>query len=250
MKNNKSSIAEKVLNKIKKGQIKMWPKFYFTLKAFLFILGIICILFLALFIVSFIIFNLRASGALFLPRFGLFGLRTFLFSFPWLLVIFSVLFIITLGILVKRYRFVYKKPLLYSIIAIVVIVLVGSFIFLRAPFHNRLSERAFRGKLPMVGRFYRQYGMRRPEDLYIGKVVEVDENSFQIETKDGQKITVNISEGTRFPFNKKDLKKDDQVVIMGKKSDAGIEAYGIRKIKENGGKYWLPERRSPRIPMK
>lgn len=247
MKNSKSSIAEKVLNKIKKGQVKMWPKLYFVLKAFLFALALVFVLFLALFLVSFIIFNLRASGALFLPRFGLFGLRTFLFSFPWLLVIFSVLFIIVLGVLAKRYRFVYKKPLLYSIIAIVVIVLVGSFIFLRAPIHNRLSERAFRGRLPVAGPLYRQYRMRRPENLHMGKVVELTEGGFRIETEDGQKITVSISKKARFPFDK-DIKKDDFVVIMGKKSDAVIEAYGVSKIKENDRGYVVPRGRPQGVP--
>ncbi len=247
MTKNKSSLAKKVLNKIKKGQVKMWPKFYFTSKAFLFILGIVFILFLALFLVSFIIFNLRATGALFLPRFGLFGLRSFFMFFPWLLVIFPILFIIALIFLAKRYRFVYKKPLLYSIIAIVVIVLVGSFIFLRVPIHKKLSERAWEGGIPMAGPLYRQYGMRRPENLYIGRVIEITENGFQMETVDGQGLTINISDNVRFPIDK-DIKKDDFVVVMGKKSDAVIDAYGVHKIKEDNRGYMLPRGRPQGVP--
>jgi len=247
MTRNKPTIAEKVLNKIKKGQVKMWPKFYFILKALVFILGIVFILFLALFLISFIVFNLRASGVLFLPRFGLLGFRSFFMFFPWLLVIFSILFIIALIFLAKRYRFVYKKPLLYSIIAIVVIVLVGSFIFLRAPFHNRLSERAWRGRLPVAGPLYREYGMRRPENLYIGKVMELTEDGFQMEIEDGQEITVNINKKIRPSFGK-DIKKDDFVAVMGEKTDTVIDAYGVSKIKDNDRGYMVPRGRPQGMP--
>jgi len=61
-KSQKTKIANQVFSKIKEGQIKMRSKRYFIFRSFLFISGIIAIILLALYLVSFIIFILCASG--------------------------------------------------------------------------------------------------------------------------------------------------------------------------------------------
>jgi len=115
-----NSISDKIFNKIKKEQIKMRPKIYFILKAVLIALTTLLVAFFVLFLVSFIFFNLRASGAWFLPRFGLPVIGIFFKSLPWLLILITIILIGVLEILVKRFSFAYRRPILYSILFIII----------------------------------------------------------------------------------------------------------------------------------
>ena len=152
--NNKST-SKKVLDKIEKGELKKHPKLYFIVKGFAYGLGIVAVLAFSVVIGSFIIFSLRASGLLFLPKFGFFGLRTFLFSFPWFLGLIVLTLVLLIGWLVKKSPIVYRKPLLYSILTIFILILFSSFLLERTRFHTTLFKRAQDYKLPVIGSAYR-----------------------------------------------------------------------------------------------
>ena len=62
----KSSIVNKVLGRIKRGEVKMKPKAYFILKTVLALLAIVVVALFALYLISFIHFSLRASGTWYL----------------------------------------------------------------------------------------------------------------------------------------------------------------------------------------
>ena len=87
----KSLITGEVLEKIKSGQVKMRPKAHFVLKTALVALGFILIILFVLYLISFIVFTLRMSGIWFAPGFGLYGIKIFLFSLPWLLILIAII---------------------------------------------------------------------------------------------------------------------------------------------------------------
>jgi hypothetical protein len=78
----KASCAE-ILQKIKSDDVKMRPRVYFTIK--LIILAIISIITLitTVFLFSFVLFSVRASGEMLLLGFGYRGVVIFLSLFPW-----------------------------------------------------------------------------------------------------------------------------------------------------------------------
>ena len=145
-----NELRDKVLGAIKNGKVKMRPKWHYVLKTALAITGGVLLSLALLYLVSFIFFALRANGVWFMPAFGLSGMRTFVMSLPWLLIFTSLLFIIILEILVKRYAFAYRKPLLYSVLGILALAIIGGFALARAPFHRSLLRRAQEDRVRLV----------------------------------------------------------------------------------------------------
>ena len=247
--NNKSTI-KKVLDKIEKGELKKHSKLYFVFKSFVYGLGLVLVITFSVVIGSFIIFFLRASGLLFLPKFGFSGLKIFLFSFPWFLALVVLTLILLIGWLVKKSPVVYRKPLLYSILAIFILILFSSFLFERTRFHTALFKRAQDYKLPVIGSAYRGCCLKQIKNTYIGEVTELAENGFYFKTRKGQDFNVIFSKNTRFPFGK-DIKVGDLLIVMGERQNSKILASGVRKIEDIDNlclphmNYKLPKRFMP-----
>ena len=227
--NNKSTVKE-VLDKIKKGELKKHSKLYFIFKGFVYGLGLVSVIAFSVSLGSFIIFSLRASGALFLPRFGFLGLRIFLSSFPWLLALIVFALVLLIGWLVKKSPVVYRKPLLYSVIVILILILFGSFMFERTRFHTALFKKAQDYKLPLIGSAYRGCCLKPIKNTYIGKVTEMAENGFHLKTKQGDFYVV-FSKNTRFLFGE-DIEVGDLLIVMGERQNSKILAFGVRKIED------------------
>jgi len=227
----KKFIKEKILEKIKSGQIKMRPKIYFILKTLLIVGGVLGFGLLIIFLISFIRFHLRASGIWYLPGFGFRGLGIYLRLLPWFLIFICLVLILILEILAKRFAFVWRRPIFYSLLAIIFIALIGGFIIEKTPFHPNLLLQAREGRLPFAGPVYRDFGMPSFKDVHRGVVEEVIENGFKIRTFDNQLLTVVLIPDTRFPLEK-EIKQGDSVVVMGEREDDIVRAFGIRKIED------------------
>src|SRR3989339_1207086 len=109
-KTDNSRLSKKVLDKVQRGEVKMKPKTYFVSRTVGVIFLALLTAFLVLFLASFIFFNLRASGAWFLPQFGFSTIGIFFKSLPWLLILIALILIVVLEILVKRFSFAYRRP--------------------------------------------------------------------------------------------------------------------------------------------
>jgi hypothetical protein len=120
-------IARKVLAAIESGKVHMRPRWHFVLKAALAIAGMIFLTGALVYLISFIIFVMRESGAWYLTPFGLRGLKVFLMAAPWILIIIAAVVFVILEVLVRRYSFAYQRPLLYSIIAVMALITLSSF---------------------------------------------------------------------------------------------------------------------------
>jgi hypothetical protein len=225
------SISDKVFNKIKKEQIKMRPKIYFILRAVLVASLTLLVAFFVLFLVSFILFNLRASGVWFLPRFGFPVIGIFIKSLPWLLILIAIILIVVLEILVKRFSFAYRRPILYSILVIIILAFLGSFVISKTHLHPDFFWKAQERRLPMMGGFYRGFGMPRLGDVHYGIVSDVIDNGFYLETAEGKVLTILATSTIRSPLGP-GIKEGDRVVVLGKRDDGTVQSFGVRKIDE------------------
>jgi len=208
----------------------MRPKIYFILKAVLIALTTLLVAFFVLFLVSFIFFNLRASGAWFLPRFGLPVIGIFFKSLPWLLILITIILIGVLEILVKRFSFAYRRPILYSILFIIIFTFLGSFAMSRTHLHPDFFWKAQERKLPMMGRFYRDFGMPKLGDVYYGIVFDMMDSGFHLETPKGEILTVVATSTIPSRLGSPIIKKDDRVIVLGKRKNETIQAFGVRKV--------------------
>jgi len=217
--------SKKVLEKAKK--LGMKPKSYFILKTVLFVLGIIVFLLFTLFLMSFISFTLKMNAFWHFPKFGLPGLGMFLVGLPWILILISLVLIILSYFFSKRFSFVYKKPVIYSLVVIIIVVLLSSFAISKTSFHKGLFDRAQHGRLPIMGDFYRNYTQKGPKEVSQGTVLGIERNIVFFRDIQGKEYQVIIASSTkRFIF-----KQGDRILIFGKKDNDTIWAKRILKMK-------------------
>ena len=228
----KSSTVKKVLSGIENDQIKMRPRVYFILKSVLIILSVFLVAFFTLYLISFILFALRASGAWYLSSFGFYGLKASFILLPWLLILIAIILLIILELLVKHFSFAYHRPILYSILGIVIFTLLGSFVIDKTQLHSCLFQKAQEDRLPVMGKFYRDLEVEKSNNTQRGIIFEITENNFQIKTPRGKILNVNITPKTHFPDGT-DIKKNDVIIILGERNDSEIQAIGIRKIDDD-----------------
>ena len=131
-----------VLKAIASGEVAMRPRWHFVLKTALVSTGGVIVLCAVLYLASFVIFVSRQTGGSFVPIFGSRGWYHFFISLPWVLILLSFIFVIILEILVRRYSFGYRQPLLFSVMGIVVIVVAGGGIVAQTSFHRGLFRYA------------------------------------------------------------------------------------------------------------
>jgi hypothetical protein len=228
-----NSIKNKVLEKIKKGDIKFLPKSFFILKSFLFILAIIIVFSFLLLVTSFIFFALQESELWYLPMFGLRGVELLLGNFPWLLILLVLFFIGILEVLVDHYSFVYRKPLLYSALAVILIVVVMGFFVRQTSLHEKIYGEIKKGGMPPVKSLYDKYTKPNSEDFHPGTVARVKNSGFVLELRDKTTIDVMISKNTQIRPNF-EIYEGGRLLIIGKIKNGVIEAEAIDNAPPGG----------------
>ncbi len=226
---DKNSIKERIFGEIKKGQIKMRPKWRFALEASLILAGGVIILLALLYLASFAIFVLRETGVLFVPVFGFGGWQAFFLSLPWILIFFILIFAGALEILIRRYSFVYRRPLIYSALGIIFVVAAGGIFVANTSLHEGLSGCADKNSLPLMGQVYHEYANRRFQNIHRGRILNIVRNNLIIRNRQSEQLRIIITPRTRLPWGA-DFSEGDTVIVFGNRADNTVTALGIQEI--------------------
>ncbi len=239
MNNNseQNNISKEILERIRSGEVQMRPRLYFVIKTMIVLVLATFIFLVSIWLVSFISFGLRLSGNESLLQFGTRGTYLFLMLFPWGLALLDVALIVLLGWIVRRFRFGYRKPLLYVFgVAVAVIVLAGLLFDRETPFHDDRFEEAEAGELVSpFGFIYESAHSKTPEEhgVYRGFVLEVREDSFVLthddHDEDEDDGTWNVVPPLGFDIGT--LRVGDKVYVVGEREEGSVEAYGVRVLK-------------------
>ncbi len=232
---DQKQLRENILTRIQKGQAKMTPRWHFLLRAALFLFGFILIFLCALYLLSFTLFVLDKSQLWFVPQFGAHGVFIFFRSLPWLLLFIVLLFLIVLQILARRYSFSYQRPLLFSVLGILVLVIIGSSVIQKLRFHEGVSIYSRMHKLPFAAPMYERFELGEEQSIYPGVIIEIRDPNFSIKSRRQEILQVEVTAETRFPAGKKFL-VGDEVLVLGEREDDIIEAYGVRPIPRMRGR--------------
>lgn len=228
---NQKSVKENILATIKSGQVKMRPRWHFVLKAFLAAFGAIILLLSILYLASFIIFALRQTGVLFMPAFGFEGWYAFFTHLPAFLLLFLVIFIIILELLVRRYSFTYRRPLLYSALGIFVLVIAGALAVENSSLHRGISKYAENNEETLTGKFYHEFEQQNFRDVHRGMVVEMINSGFMMSDRRKEILTIIVTPRTRLPYGA-DFSQGDFVVVFGDRDNGIIRALGIQEVRK------------------
>ena len=240
-----SDFEKIVLAKINSGQIKMKPKYYFVLKVVLMCIVAFLVLTTSAVLVSFMLFSLRVSGRLFLLGFGGRGLVVFFITFPWFILLADVLFILLFERLVNHFKLGYRSPLLYTLGASAVIVIVGGFALDHISLHERLLHQMQSHRLGAIGGFV-YTGVKTPprqDGVFRGVIATssgpITNTSFYMTQNDVVMSSSSQATGTMFwhvtlpagsLFLTRTILPGDSVIVAGDAGSGTIEAYGVTKI--------------------
>ncbi len=212
---NKSQ--EQILGKIKSGEVTMHSRLYLVWRGILWGLALCLLIAAGVFTISFIIFSLRASGVADLPNFGSHGLREFFAFFPWLFVPAVLLFLWLMERFVLNYAFAYRLPVLYSALAIIILVVIGSLAVSASSLHSNLYRSARRQELPFASPLYR-FGMAHPDDFYVGEVTGIKDKTYKILTGENREINIDTTAQTHF-FDPGPIKQGDFIEAVGEEKN-------------------------------
>jgi hypothetical protein len=201
---------------------------------------------MSIFLSSFILFTIRASGQASLLGFGPTGWQVFLVLFPWRLSILEICLIILLQHSLRSFKFGYKIPILYLFGGVFVVMIVSGFAIDKTPLHNILLQQADKNQLPPpFGNLYE--GARRLPPprygIFFGTLTSITGNTFIINLLNPMDSSTTTSMTVILPPGQTTIeeKVGDRIIIQGKIIDGEIQAQDIRNANN------LPP---PPIPLK
>lgn len=204
----------------------MRPRWHFVLRAVLLALGVTLSALAVLYIGSFIAFTLRQTGVWLAPGFGSHGWFVFFRSLPWLLIGVGVLFLVVLEVLVRRFSFAHREPLIYLTIGILAVVIAGSVFII--PLQRAAFRAVRRDRAPFPGQFYLNFGAPHFLDIHRGTVVSRQGNQFILQDPAGMQVTVFVASDTRMGPADVEFGPGDTVVVFGHQDGSVVRAEGIR----------------------
>jgi peptidoglycan biosynthesis protein MviN/MurJ (putative lipid II flippase) len=125
------------MSKIKNGQLKMRPKWYFVIGSILTFIGLVSSIASSVFAFGLFSFILRSNGRIFGSR------RTdYLLSvFPWWLPVLAIAGTLIGVLLIRKYDFTYKIEVKKGIIIMILVVVASGFLIDILGFNDLLNRR-------------------------------------------------------------------------------------------------------------
>ena len=235
-KNIADGAKEGVLAKIRAGELHMTPRSHFVVRVILLAVVAAATLITSVVLMSFMLFSLRVSGQLLLLGFGWQGVRAFLFMFPWPLLLIEAGLLWALERLLRHFKFGYRSPLIYLLLATAAITLVGGYLINFTPLHRQLMHQAEHRDLPVIGGFYQPLRMPTPDrGIFKGTVVSVTGSTFVIRNDYYGEEGSTTQEVVATPDTDLGsfLEPGDKVFVAGMADGHTIHAYGITKVTDD-----------------
>lgn len=225
-----------VLEKIRSGALTMRPQVYFIIKALSIAVIAFLVLAVSVWLLNYIIFFITINDHDSLLFFGWRGLELFIQIIPWWLVVLDVALIVLLEWLIRRFRFGYRRSILYLFILLLAFALAVGFVLAEGTRFNEFffeDAHSEESRTPLAP-LYENTRKPIPEALGIfrGMIVTAGSETF-IMTYDDEDIDEDDGTWTVFPPQEfeEELFPGDRVYVAGEKdTDEIIRAYGIRII--------------------
>ncbi len=164
-KNKNQNIEDTVMKKIKTGEIKMKPKIYFIFGSLLTFIALIGSTVISIFFTNIIFFLFKTH-----PPGGQFRLQQMIDSFPWWIILITIISFISGIWLLKKYDFSYKKNFLLIILGFFSAIILAAWLInylglnetwsRKGPmrrFYQRLNPQNEKFPKERKYKFYKQY---------------------------------------------------------------------------------------------
>lgn len=228
-------MKDEILEKIRTDEVTMRPKAYFVIKLTAVVLVALAILVVSIIILNFISFTIRINGHDSLLGFGFQGFLLFLGLFPWLLLIIDIGLIIVLEWVLKQFHFGNKIPVLYLLLAILIVTVTVGFLLDRGTsFNDEFLLRADKHALPSPFSNYFEGARQRPSQngsTCRCLITAINGDNLSVEDLDSE-ATTDLS--VIIPSNKSHITTNlivgDVVFVAGQRYVNSIKAFGISQF--------------------
>lgn len=164
-----NQILNNIEKLVKENQIKIIPRSHFILRTgamsvfgFLMLLAIVYAL-------SLVIFLARRNGP---PTVGMGDIFFNLDVLPMLIIIFSIIGMILIETLSRKYTFAYRVPSLVLFLCIIVFISAVSLLVDRVMFHDRMHDMLMRNRFDNLDKMYQRPFTRGQKEIKIIQMIE------------------------------------------------------------------------------
>jgi len=228
------TIADRILRKIREGEVSQRSRLYFMLHVAVAVLVALIVLTLSVLIFNFILFSIRVNHHDSLLGFGPRGLETFALIFPWPLLVIDVVLVFVLELLLRRFRFAYKIPVLYLLAGLILATAACAlFIDRGTNVNDRLLHRADRHELSFFGDMFEE--ARRPmpgSGVCVCTITAIAGDTLKVaDSRSGSTTELTVILPLDNPYaTTTSLNVGDTVLIAGDVDNGVIRAFGVQKV--------------------
>jgi len=227
----KENLREEVLGRIRRGEVKMHSRGYFLLKSFLWALALVFFLLLTAALTVFVFYSLKLTGVLALTGFGFKGMRDFLLAIPLSLVVITLLFIFAAGVFLKQYPVTYRRPLIYGVGALLVIISLGSVALVASTGLRRgIYETVEYGEIPVISDFYDAYTKTNNGKVTVGRVVRAEEGEMTVVTREGEEVRAVFGPQTSI-YTDRAFGVGDYVIVYGARNGQVVGVMAVERVR-------------------
>ncbi|HVW71896.1 MAG TPA: hypothetical protein VHB93_01960 [Candidatus Paceibacterota bacterium] len=230
------TIKDAVLSRIQSGEVAMRSRGYFVLQTIGLAVLAALVVAITTFIINFVLFVIDVEGHGSLLTFGPRGIETFLLIFPWGWFVLDVVLVVATTLLIRRFRFGYRRSFLYVAGILFVLALVAGVALDRGTGLNALLlDDADHDRLPPpIGSLYQGVHNGAPHDqgVFRGVVDTVSTTSFTMRhddfdrDEDDGSFTVLLPDG----FDASGIAPGARVYVAGNRVPGAIAAYGVQVL--------------------
>ncbi len=230
-KKNKLKLEERIMSDIKSGRLKLRSKYIFLAEKFGLggVFGFSLVL-LVLFL-SLLLFYLRSTDTLLYLTFGLDGLKSFLESLPYVLLFSLAVLILIVGYLLTKFEFVYRQPLKYIFLGILILVIISASFLAFNRRGEKLGEEIIlgncRGPIKLFHPFLNR-GLAKRHHARRGIIRIISGNYLVIQNRFGQ-LKLKLLPGALT----ESLHVGDYIIAVGRSSSQEFIVNKLRLIKQN-----------------
>lgn len=163
-----------------------------------------------------------------MPLFGVMGLMEFLYEVPWILALTTLSLFVFLYVLVKRFSFAYRTPILVTVTVMIATVAFGSAFIFMSPLNELIEARLLAGHRGVPERLHEWYGSE-PKRVMEGQIRTMSPEILELEGVDREHIVVRILPETKLPLQT--LQIGDWILIFGPQRDGIVEAIGVKFLR-------------------
>ncbi|MDB5260455.1 MAG: hypothetical protein JWN37_686 [Candidatus Nomurabacteria bacterium] len=222
-------ISEKVMSAIRTGGILPHSRWYFIIRNIIYAAFVLVLLLAILYLSSFILFALQASGFTLLSGSKFFGIMTILNSLPWVLLLLVIIGIVSTLLLSRSAAFTYRTPTLYVFLGIIILVIAVSAIVSSFDLHKKIYERGHNFK--PIKSLYEGFADPEMHNGIAGEIQSIDDRNIFIITPRNESFEVIVSSSTEI-MSSDGLTVNDKVFIQGVRKEKTIMADIVKEINE------------------